>query len=192
MNPIYHLPHYLLKRQVFSFTVTFRLFDDYGRQLMYSRQKMFKLREDIRVYADESRTQELLYIQARSAIDFSAAYDIYDSLEQVKVGVLRRRGWQSMVRDAWEILDPWDRPVGILQEDSQGRALLRRFLLGSLLPQDYDLLINNSRVADYKQRFNLFRYEMDLFLQENTQGWLDPRLAISLAILLAAIEGRKN
>ena len=192
MNPIYQLPHYLLKRQVFSFTGTFRLFDDYGRQLMYSRQKMFKLREDIRVYSDENRTQELLYIQARSAIDFSASYDIYDSLEQVKVGVLRRRGWQSMVRDAWEILDPWDRPVGILQEDSQGRALLRRFLLGSLLPQDYDLLINNTRVADFKQRFNIFRYEMDLFLQENTQGWLDPRLAISLVILLAAIEGRQN
>ncbi len=192
MNPIYLLPHYFLKRQVFSFTGTFRIFDDYGRLLMFSRQKMFKLKEDIRVYTDENRTQELLYIQARNVIDFSAAYDIYDSLEQVKVGVLRRRGWQSMVRDAWEILDPWDRPVGILQEDSQGRALLRRFLLGSLLPQDYDLLINNTRVADFKQRFHLFRYEMDLYLHENTQGWLDPRLAICLAILLAAIEGRQN
>ena len=192
MNPIYSLSHYLLKRQVFSFTGTFRLFDGYGRQLLYSRQKMFKLREDIRVYADEGRTQEMLYIQARSIVDFSAAYDIYDSVERVKVGTIRRKGWQSMVRDTWEILDPWDRPLGILQEDSQGRAILRRVLLGSLLPQDYDLLINNTRVADYKQRFNLFRYELDILLQENTQGWLDPRVAICLAILLAAVEGKQN
>lgn len=192
MNPIYMLPQYVLKRQVFSFTGTFRVSDSYGRELLYSRQKMFKLREDIRIYTDESRTQEMLYIQARSIIDFSAAYDIYDSVERVKVGTIRRKGWASMVRDTWEILDPWDRPLGTLQEDSQARALLRRLFLGSLLPQDYDLMINNIRVADYKQRFHFFRYELDILLQENTQGWLDPRVAICLGILLAAVEGKQN
>jgi hypothetical protein len=73
-----------------------------------------------------------------------------------------------------------------------GLALLRRFILGSLLPQNYDLTVNSVRAADLKQRFNLFRYELDLDLSGNTARQLDPRLALAAAILLAAVEGKQS
>jgi hypothetical protein len=47
--------------------------------LLFSEQKMFKLREDIRVYSDEAKTQEVLAIKARQIMDFSAAYDVVES-----------------------------------------------------------------------------------------------------------------
>ena len=46
---------------------------------MFSEQKMFRLREDIRVYSDESKSQEVLSIKARQILDFSAAYDVVDT-----------------------------------------------------------------------------------------------------------------
>lgn len=184
--------NFTLRRQVLALTGVFRLYDQNGQVIAYSRQKMFKLREDIRLYTDESQSQELMRIQARQIIDFSAAYDVFDSLEGRPVGTLRRRGFHSIVRDQWEVLGPGDQPLGTLIEDSQGRALLRRLLLGSLLPQDYDLLINERRVMDLKQRFNLFRYELDLDFSDDAMRQLDHRLGIAAGILLAAIEGKQE
>jgi len=160
--------------------------------VLFSEQKMFRLREDIRVYSDESKMQEVLTTKARQIIDFSAAYDVMDSLTGEKVGVLRRKGWRSMLRDEWEVLDANDQVRGMLFEDSVGLAMLRRFLLGSLLPQNYDITLGEVRVGDLRQRFNLFRYELDLDFNMDPLRTLDRRLGIAAGILLATVEGKQS
>ncbi|MFN2149093.1 MAG: hypothetical protein ACK2T2_11935 [Anaerolineales bacterium] len=192
MNPIFQFDHYVLKRQVFALTGKFRYYDPGGNLVMFSEQKMFKLREDIRVFTDDSKSQEVLQIKARQIIDFSAAYDVVDSAFNQKVGALRRRGMKSILRDEWEVLDTNDQVIGMLFEDSMGRAMLRRMLLGSLLPLDYDVTIREQRVADLKQRFNLFRYELDVDFSHDPAKVLDRRVGLAAGILLAAIEGRQN
>jgi len=192
MNPIFQHPSYLLHRQVFALTGRFRFYDPMGKLVMFSEQKMFKLREDIRVYSDENKTKEVLSIKARQIIDFSAAYDVVDTESGEKVGVLRRKGWSSLLRDEWQVLDANDNQIGVLFEDSVGMAMLRRFLLGSWLPQNYDLTLGEVRVADLKQNFNLFRYELVIDFSMDTENRLDPRLGIAAGILLAAIEGKQS
>jgi hypothetical protein len=192
MHTAFQFERYYLRRQVMALTGKIRLYTPDGQQVLYCHQKMFRLKEDIRAYADESCTQELLFIQARSIVDFSAAYDVFDSGYGLKVGVLRRKGWRSLMRDEWEVLDAQDQPIGVLWEDNPTRALVRRLAAGRLLPQDYDLLIGDQRVADLRQRFNLFRYEMDLDFGMDTNHLLDRRLGIAAAILLAIIEGRQD
>lgn len=192
MHPAFSHKQYLLKRQAIALTGKFRFYDPAGNLVLFSEQKMFKLKEDIRVYADESKSQEVLVIKARSIIDFSAAYDVMDAASGQKVGVLRRKGLKSILRDEWEVLDVNDNPVGLLFEDNMTLALLRRLVVGNLLPQNYDLTLGDQRVADLKQRFNLFRYEMDIDLSMDTASRLDPRLALAAAILLAAVEGRQE
>jgi len=192
MNSIFQHPNYLLKRQAIALTGKFRFYDPMGNLVLFSEQKMFKLREDIRVYADENKTQEVLSIKARQILDFSASYDVVDSALNQKVGVLRRKGLRSLLRDEWEVLDASDNVKGLLFEDSMGLALLRRFLLGSWLPQNYDITFGQTRVADLRQNFNLFRYELNLDFSMDTAQQLDRRLGIAAGILLAAIEGRQN
>lgn len=184
--------HFILRKQVLAFTGIFRIYDANEQVIAYSKQRMFKLREDIRVYTDEDQSQELLYIQARNIIDFSAAYDVYDRIEGVQVGTLRRRGMRSIVRDAWDVLGPGDQPIGVLTEDSLNYALLRRFLLGRLLPQNYDVLIGEQKVMDLRQRFNVFRYELDLDFSGETLARLDHRLGIAAGILLGVVEGKQE
>lgn len=192
MHSAFQHNQYLLKRQVFALTGKFRVYAPNGALLLYSQQKMFKLKEDIRVFSDESMTQELLNIQARQIIDFSAAYDVVDSFTNAKVGVLRRKGLRSMLRDEWEVLDAYDQPLGILQEDSVGYALLRRLLLGTLLPQNYDILFPDGRVADLRQRFNLFSYQLDIDFSMDQARRFDRRLGIAAAILLGTVEGKQS
>jgi len=115
-----------------------------------------------------------------------------DSLTGEKVGVLRRKGWRSMLRDEWEVLDANDQVRGMLFEDSVGLAMLRRFLLGSLLPQNYDITLGEVRVGDLRQRFNPFRYELDLDFSMDPSRTLDRRLGIAAGILLATVEGKQS
>ena len=192
MNPIFQFPTYLLKRQAIALTGKFRFYHPAGRLVMFSEQKMFRLREDIRVYDAEDKSHEVLSIKARQIMDFSAAYDVVDTDMNQKVGVLRRKGLRSLLRDEWEVLDANDRVIGQLFEDSVPLALLRRLLLGSWLPQNYDLTMDGTRVADLRQNFNLFRYELNLDFSMDTIHRLDRRVGIAAGILLAAVEGRQD
>jgi uncharacterized protein YxjI len=191
VHSAFQYDYYYLRRQVLALTGKFRIYNEQGGLALFSEQKMFRLKEDIRLYSDENKSQELLYIKARQIIDFSAAYDVIDSLTGLRVGVLRRKGFSSMVRDEWQVLDAGEQPLGVLIEDSMSLALLRRLLL-SLLPQNYDLISNGSRLADIRQRFNPFRYELDLDFREDTARRLDRRLGIAAGVLLGVIEGRQD
>ena len=191
MNPVFQYNHYLLKRQVFALAGKFRFYDPSGKLVLFSEQKMFKLREDIRVFSDESKTQEVLMIKARQIIDFSAAYDVVDSATGQKIGALRRKGLASLLRDEWEILDVGDIAIGTLFEDSMGLALIRRFL-SNLVPQNYDITLGTDRVADLRQNFNPFTYQLNLDFSMDINKRLDRRLGIAAGILLAAIEGKQS
>jgi len=183
---------YTLKRQVLALTGKIRIYDSYGELVLYSQQKMFKLKEDIRIYSNETMTQEVLSIHARQILDFSAAYDVIDSASGQKVGTIRRKGFRSMVRDEWEILNASDQVIGTLMEDSPVKALLRRFILGSFLPQSYDLLKDGQKVACFRQKFKFIGYTLDLdFSMDNTR-LIDRRLGIAAAILLGTIEGKQS
>jgi uncharacterized protein YxjI len=192
MNPAFEYDRYLVKRQVFALTGRLRFYNPQEQLVLYVEQKMFRLREDIRLFADENKSQEVLLIKARTIIDFNTAYDVIDAPFNQKVGTLRRKGWRSMVRDEWEILDANDQVVGMLFEDSVGQALLRRLLLGTLLPQNYDMTIGSSRVSDLRQRFNLFAYQMDLDFSMDPAHKLDRQMGIAAATLLAIVEGKQS
>ena len=62
----------------------------------------------------------MLTIQARSWLDFAAAYDVYDPQSGEKVGGLKRKGFKSMIRDEWIFMDADDNDIGLIQEDSPG------------------------------------------------------------------------
>ncbi|TDB37798.1 MAG: hypothetical protein D9V44_07035 [Actinobacteria bacterium] len=195
-SELFNAERYLVRRKVFKLAGgAFHVYDPQGAVVAYSEQKAFKLKEDIRVFADEAKTRELLIIQARQIIDFSAAYDVTDAMTGEKVGALQRRGGRSILRDEWAILDASDTPVGTIIEDSMGYALIRR-LLTNLVPQKYDVFFPDAttgqKIANMDQQFNPFVYKLDVDLSTDAEKRFDRRLAISAAILLAAVEGRQN
>jgi uncharacterized protein YxjI len=185
--------NYTLKRQLLKLVGNnFRIYDPAGQLVAFVNQKGFRLKEDIRVYSDEGATQEVMVIQARQIMDFSAAYDIWDSTTQTKIGAMRRKGWNSIIRDEWEVLDPMDQVIGTLIEDSIALALVRRFL-SALVPQNYDMIMFDGRkVVDLKQNFNPFSYHLNIDFTMDPQATLDRRMGLAGAILLAAIEGKQR
>ena len=183
---------YLIRRKVLSLLgQKFHVYDSDHNLLLYTKQKAFKLKEDIRIYSDESMSEELLSIQARQMIDFSAAYDVIDVQEGKKVGALRRKGLRSILRDSWEFLDEHDNSIGKIEEDSMGMALLRRFL-SNLIPQRFSASNNGTDLASFRQDFNPFIFRLRVQMASGADERIDPRLVLAGGILLAAIEGRQG
>ena len=189
MSDVFGLDSYLVRRKVFKILgAGFQVYNDAGKVVAYSAQKAFKLREDIRVFADERETRPLMRIQARQVIDFSACYDIVDERDRTVLGSARRKGLKSLLRDNWELLDADGRTVATLEEDSMAMALLRRFV-GHLIPQNFSLGEGSSAVH-MSQHFNPFVYRLQVSILEGCQ--VDRRLIFGLAVLVAAIEGRQG
>ncbi|MEM7166401.1 MAG: hypothetical protein AAF581_13115 [Planctomycetota bacterium] len=183
---------YLIRRKVLTILgAKFHIYDSDGNVVLFSKQKAFKLKEDIRVYTDDTMAEERLMIRARSIIDFSAAYDVVDSVSQRKIGALRRQGMKSFVRDSWQILDADDNLIAPLEEDSTAMALVRRFL-ANLIPQKFHVDVGGKPAVRYAQRFNPFIFKMDVSLDSASDGVIDPLLALAAGILLVAIEGRQD
>ncbi|MHC4930996.1 MAG: hypothetical protein ACYTGV_02240 [Planctomycetota bacterium] len=187
----FNLKRYTIRRKILKiFGAAFHVFDPDGYIVGFSSQKAFKLKEDIRVFGDESKSEETLSIQARQIIDFSAAYDVVDPREGRKVGAARRKGWSSMLQDSWELLDPSDQLVARLQEDSALMAMLRRFL-SNLIPQKLHIeTLDGAVQANMRVRFNPFVYKLDVEVAEGAT--VDPRLILACGVLMAAIEGRQK
>lgn len=183
---------YLVRRKIFKlFGAAFHIYDPNGRVAFYSKQKAFKLKEDIRLFTGEDMREEVLTIQARNIIDFSAAYDVLDPHINEKVGVLKRKGMKSLLKDEWIFMNAEEREIGSIKEDNVALALLRRFLT-NLVPQKYYGEVNGIQVCQFKQNFNPFVMKINLDFSMDTQGLLDRRLAIAGAVLLCAIEGKQN
>lgn len=190
-NP-FGLDRYIVRRKVLAlFAPQFHIYDEMGSMVGYVKQKAFKLKEDIRLYSDESMTTELLLVQARQIIDISAAYDVVDSKSGQKVGALRRKGLKSILKDEWIIMDAGDAEIGLIQEDSALLATLRRFLT-NLIPQKFLFQVRGRPVGTLKQAFNPFVFKAQVDFSEDPGKVLDRRLSLAAVVLLLAIEGRQN
>ncbi len=182
---------FTIRRKVFTlFGAKFHVYNAEGGLIGFCQQKAFKLKEDIRFYSDETMSEERLVIKARSIIDFSAAYDVVDGRTQEPVGVLQRKGFESMFRDEWTMTDDQGDLVGSVREDSAFMAFVRR-VFNNLIPQTFHLTDPaGTMLAEFKTHFNPFIHRMTVTIAPDPP--CNPLLIIAAGILLVAIEGRKN
>lgn len=107
----------------FKFKITtlssdFNITDRNGNYVAYVRQKMFKLKEDVIVFNDESKSKELFRIKANQWIDFNASYSLNDLVNNKNFGRLARKGMRSLWKSTYNVLDANDEPKFIVAEDN--------------------------------------------------------------------------
>lgn len=190
-DPFSYQQYMVRKQFVKLFGGTFRVFAPNGSLALLADMKPFKFKEDIRVYTEEAKQNEVLVIKARSVLDFSASYDVWDSRTSEKLGALRRRGLKSMLKDEWVILDNLDQEIGLIEEDSWLMATLRRFAT-NLIPQSYGGTVKGMQAFTFKQHFNPFVLKIDLDFSSDINNLLDRRMGIAAAVLLCGVEGRQE
>lgn len=79
--------------------------DATGKTVAYVRQKMFKLKEAVSVFNDESKSQVLFKIKADRWLDYNANYNITKGDSEDSIGRVGRRGRKSFWKSTYEIFD---------------------------------------------------------------------------------------
>lgn len=76
--------------------------DATGRLVFYVKQKAFKLKEAVTVFADQEQTRPLYRIAADRVLDISAQYHFEDAAGN-HLGMLQRRGMRSLWKAHYEV-----------------------------------------------------------------------------------------
>ena len=89
--------------------------DATGNTKAFVKQKIFKLKEHVEVFSDESRTEVLYNIRANKWLDFNTTYSFTDAGGQ-PVGRLARKGWRSLWKASYELYDEKDQQDLVIHE----------------------------------------------------------------------------
>ena len=190
MTGVLDLNQYMIREKFWKIFGNKFWFEDVDeKRYGFCEQKRFKLKEDIRIYVDESKSQEWLKIKQKQIVDAWGGYDIMDSQSGEHIGTVRRKFWASVLRTRWHLLDAAGNEVGMLIEDSMGYALVRRIFLGRLLPKKFHIEIGGGgEFVTMRQMFNPFIKKLVVNIPPSHP--LDRRFIAGLAIVIAAIDGR--
>ncbi len=165
----------------------------------FVEQKRFKFKEDIRFFADESKTTELWRILARQAFDPRATYDI-TSADGTPIGQIQKVFGQSLLRSTYQLFDPAGNEVCRVRERSLPIALFRRAVglipyVGDFadwlpIPYHFDFIRGDQVIATNSRRRWKWRDVYDIDLTADTERVLDRRLVLAAAVGMDALQAR--
>ncbi len=187
---------YTIRRKILTILgAKFHVYDENAEPIAFCKQKAFKLKEDIRLYTDDSMSEELFALRARQVIDFGATYDVTLPGGE-SLGSFRRKGMKSsFVRDEWEVLDSEGGLVATMTETGKWAPLVRRYVdnAAAFMPARYtmDRVSDGVRIAAFRQHFNLFVYRLGISVTAADEQ-LDDLMILAAGSLIAAIEGRQD
>ena len=119
MASLFESDGYMVRQKVVKILgEEFHIYSDESMQNMigYSKMAALKLKEDIRLYSDESKSTELLIIKQKGILDFTGGFSIVDGQTGESLGTLRRKGMKSILRDSWVLIDDKQNVIGSLGE----------------------------------------------------------------------------
>lgn len=84
----------------------------------YVRQKLFRFKESVVVFSDESKNKELYHLKADRWIDFNAHYTFTETGSGKLIGSMGRKGVKSLWKASYEIFNSDKHPVYEIREEN--------------------------------------------------------------------------
>jgi len=189
-NGIWTQDHYRIRRVILAIANQYYIENEAGEVLGYSRQKLLRLKDDIRIYSDDGMSVELFKILQDQIIDEWGTFSVIDELGTV-LGKIRRQFSSSFVNIEYQLLDAEGHQYGRLVEEVN-RGLFRKLVpFGGLLPAQIWVELFGQRVMEIVQQFKIIGdvWEVDC---RRMPPSLDRRTLLSAMILLAIVEGEQR
>lgn len=163
-----------------------------GPLVAFVEQKRMTFKEQVTLYADESKRLVLAAFKARKVIDLASAYDV-TTPDGASVGVFGKVFGKSLLRSTWQLDQPGQQPVAV-SERSMAMALFRRvwdFLpwVGDVpFPWKYHFdFVRDGALVGTVVKKTRFRDHYLVRIEDQT---LDRRLVLAQAIALDALQSR--
>jgi len=156
-----------------------------GAVLAFAQQKRMAFKEQVTMYADDTKTTRVLGFKARQMLDLAATYDVTDAAGH-PIGTFRKNFRESLLRSTWHLEQPGlGEMVG--REINFAVAVLRRFIESlSWLPYHFEFLIGERPAFSVTRRWSL----RDRYVVTIEAPRLDRRLVTAMAVALDALQSR--
>jgi hypothetical protein len=179
---------YRIRKKTLTVGNKYWIEDEQGTILGFSKQKLFKFKEDIRIYTNENMDAELFRIQQQQVIDAWGRFAIIDSQTNRELGSIKRKALMSAFAwDEWDVFDANNQLIGGIHE-SEGRGLIRKYVpFGALVPEKMTLKLNNVPVAEINQQFKIIGDIWELRCL-NIPSRIDRRVLLGGLLLMGMIE----
>jgi len=92
--------------------------DATGKEVLFISQKVFKLKEDIRVYTNQTKEKEIFTIRAEKILDFNTRYNFVYAPEDRHVGSIKAKGWRSIWSATYILDNPEGNQTHFIKEDN--------------------------------------------------------------------------
>jgi uncharacterized protein YxjI len=186
--PIWYGNFYRIRKKVIAIANQYWIEDGNGNNLGFSRQKIIRIKESIKIFSDDSMTTEIFRIQQEQIMDLWGTFAVVDSASNAVIGKIKRQALSSgYYKDEYLLLDANGGQVGRVAERA-GRGLARKYLPGgSLVPEQLVVEFYGQQVAEIKQQFKVIGdiWEVDC---SRLPPQFDRRTLISAMLLMGMIE----
>jgi uncharacterized protein YxjI len=167
-----------------------------GTPLLYVRQKVLAIREDIRFRLSPDDEAYLFMIKSRTVFEFRGRHEVLDA-DDLVIGVLEKVFGRSLLRSHWRVRDWHGNELFEAHEASWTIAIVRRaadFLpdwLGLLayVPFNFVLRRDGKEAGWYRRVLGKLRDRYVLELGPELEG-VDRRLVLAFAVALDALQDR--
>jgi uncharacterized protein YxjI len=155
-----------------------------GELYAFAQQKRMAFREQVTLYADESKQEAVLGFKARQMVDLAATYDVFDAAG-TPVGSFRKDFAKSLLRSTWHVEQP-GLGTATGTERNMAVAIIRRLVEVAWLPYHFDFLIDGQPGFSVEKKWGL----RDRYVVNIHDPRLDRRLVTAMAIGLDALQER--
>lgn len=104
--------------RITTLTSDFVLTDSNDSEAAYVRQKLFKLKEEVIVFSDRSKSKALFHINADRWLDFNASYHITDAETGASLGRITRKGVHSLWKATYTVFNAQNEKIFTIKEDN--------------------------------------------------------------------------
>jgi uncharacterized protein YxjI len=173
--------------------------DQPGPPFCFVRQRRFTFKEDIRFYADDSQSVEVMRIKARQRFDPRARYDV-TTPDGGKIGEIQKVFGASLLRSTYRLYDATGAETATAAEHSMPVALFRRAIgfvpfvenVADWLPIPYHFRFERNGVVlgSHRRHIGKLRDVYTIDMSGDPQRSVDRRLILAIAVGMDALQAR--
>jgi len=177
-----------------TFSNDFTATDANGKTVAYVKQKLFKLKEDISIFENESQTKVNFKIKADKWIDFSTAYSITDSSSGAELGKVARKGWRSIWKASYELIDQHQKLQYHIREENAwvkvldgllGQIPILNLFTGYLFNPTYKVTnLKDETIIRLKKQLSFFGRKFEILKIKKTDTDDDQRILLGLMMMI--------
>ena len=167
--------------------------DATGMSILYVRQKLLKLKEEVTVYADPDQNNRLYNINADRVIDWSARYRFSD-MNGVELESVKRHGTRSLWKAHYDIYDGLELKMTIREANPFikmadvifGQIPILNFFTGYLFHPTYNVMNNQDGriVMRLKKRPSFFESKFIIEKDDGLEQREEEVVLLSLLMML--------